>query len=133
MERVVALDRPDGAVAFPFSRLRQERVVNDEIAGEPVVVFWSPGTASALDDESIADGRDVGATGVFSRVVGGRTLTFRPESDGRYRDRDTGSVWTILGSAVDGPLERVALDPVSHGDYLWFAWAAFRPDTEVRE
>ena len=132
MERVVAIAVDGVHVAYPFRRLAEVRVVNDQIAGVPVAILWAPGTASALDAESVAGGRDVGATGVFSRRVAGRTLDLRPAGDGRFEDRQTGSTWTVTGASVAGPLNGTRLNPLPHGDYLWFAWAAFRPATDVR-
>ena len=132
MERVAAVTHGGVHVAYPFSRLAEERVVNDEIGGLPISVFWAPGTASALDAASVAGGRDVGATGVFSRRVDDRTLDFRTAGDGRFTDRQTGSVWNLLGEALTGPLAGSRLKLLPHGDYLWFAWAAFRPKTDVR-
>lgn len=131
MERVVTLPTRDEAVAYPFSVLARKSVVNDEVDGLPIVVFWAPGTASALDDRSIARGRDVGATGVFSRRVGGRVLTFAPAGDGRFRDRETGSSWDLLGRAVSGALSGTTLEPVEHGNHFWFAWAVFKPETRI--
>ncbi|NIR43477.1 MAG: DUF3179 domain-containing protein, partial [Gemmatimonadetes bacterium] len=62
MERVVALTpEQEPPRAYPFSSLREARVVNDELDGAPIVVFWAPGTASALDAARIARGRDVGS------------------------------------------------------------------------
>lgn len=132
MERVAALVVGDLSVAYPFGALEKKRVVNDQVAGEPIVVWWIPGTASALDTQQIAEGRDVGASGVFVRRAGSRTLTFQAAGDDRFRDRETGSTWNALGGAVDGPLAGETLRPLPHGDYLWFAWAAFRPETEIR-
>lgn len=133
MERVAAVAIGDRSVAYPFSDLGERRVVNDNVGGEAVVVFWAPGTASALDRSEIAEGRDVGSSGVFRATLGDRRLTFERGDDDRFRDRETGSAWDITGRAVGGPLAGARLDPIPHGDYLWFAWAAFRPDTEVRK
>ncbi|MEX2374621.1 MAG: DUF3179 domain-containing (seleno)protein, partial [Dehalococcoidia bacterium] len=76
---------------------------------------------------------DVGSSGVFRATLGDRRLTFEPGDDNRFSDRETGSTWDVTGRAVGGPLAGARLDPIPHGDYLWFAWAAFRPDTEVRK
>ncbi|MEX2180220.1 MAG: DUF3179 domain-containing protein, partial [Gemmatimonadaceae bacterium] len=89
MERVATVRIGTKAVAYPFSRLRTVYVVNDEIGGTDVVVFWTPGTASALDRAAIAEGRDVGATGVFARELEGRRLTFESAGAGAFRDRQT--------------------------------------------
>ena len=117
-------------MAYPFLRLEETPVVNDDIGGTPVVVFFSPGTTSALDGSVIAASRDVGATGVYVRRLGEQTLTFRPDS-GAFIDEETGSTWNVLGRAVDGPLTGETLTPIVHGNHFWFAWAAFQPETRV--
>lgn len=131
LERVVAVDEGDSSVAYAFSWLRRTRVVNDQVGRVPIVVFWMPGTASALDAADIAQGRDVGATAVFDRRLEGRTLSFEPVSDGRFRDRETKTVWDLAGRAKAGPLAGRRLTPLAHGNHLWFAWAAFRPATRL--
>ena len=137
MERVVAVRMGSETVAYPFSRMREVRVVNDVVGGRSLVVLWSPGMASALDDASVASGRDVGASGVFDRrlCTSGlercRTLTFETGPGGLFRDQETGSSWNLLGRAVAGPLRGSRLDALPFGDYFWFAWAVFRPETRV--
>jgi hypothetical protein len=46
-------------------------------------------------------------------------------------DRETGSVWSILGRAVSGPLEGEQLVPELAIDSFWFDWAAFHPETRI--
>jgi hypothetical protein len=132
IERVVAVELNGDAIAYPFSVLEEERVVQDTVGGESIVVFFQPGTASALDDAAIAEARDVGASGVFRprRVGAGQTPTFRFDGNDIV-DNETGSRWNVLGKAVDGPLAGEQLTPVFHGDHFWFAWAAFKPETRI--
>ena len=129
-ERIVAVGISGETVAYPFSVLQEQIVIEDSVGGTPIVVFFEQGTKSALDGSSIADSRDVGASGVFLPDIDGRALTFRSEDD-RIVDLETGSTWSILGEATDGPLEGMELTPVVHGDHFWFAWAAFKPDTRI--
>ena len=117
--------------AYPHSVTREQRVVHDTVAGRALVVFHAPGAVSALDARRIADSKEDGSTGVFGRRVDGRTLQFTYAGDGRFEDTATGSVWTIAGRAVEGPLEGTRLDRIAHGDYFTFAWFAFRPDAAV--
>ena len=132
-ERVVALGTGSDAVAFPFSELRKVGVATATVAGQPVVVFWVPGTASALDTSAIDEGQDIGATGVFRPEAVGRTLTFeRKGGDGApINDRETGSTWSVSGLATAGQLAGTRLTPVTHGNHFWFAWAAFAPETII--
>ncbi|MBI4788830.1 MAG: DUF3179 domain-containing protein [Chloroflexi bacterium] len=130
VDRVVTLALGDRAMAYPYPVLAEKRVVNDTVAGQAIVVFWKGGTASALDTRAMAAGRDIGTTGVFSRNANGRTLTFVADGD-KIRDSETGTQWDILGYGIQGPLAGRRLQPIVHGDYFWFAWAAFRPDSQV--
>jgi len=131
MERVVALDGGDRPLAIPFSLMRKEKVVHLEQGGEEIVVFWSPGTASPLDRDRVPWGRNVGSTGVFSTRLGDRILTFEAKGDGQFRDKETGSLWSLTGDATDGPLKGQRLFPLVHGNHFWFAWVVFKPETEV--
>ena len=64
------------SAALPFPVLETERVVNYPINETDLVVFFKPGTVSALDKTLIVDSKDIGATGVFGAYLGGETLTF---------------------------------------------------------
>ena len=130
MERVVAVTLGGVDLAFPFSVLKEERVVAYQVEGEELVVFFKPGTVSALDRSFIRESRDVGATGVFDPNLDGRQLSFRADGDDIV-DEETGSVWNILGVAIEGPLAGKRLEPIVHGAHFWFAWAVFKPDTTV--
>ncbi|MBM3942715.1 MAG: DUF3179 domain-containing protein [SAR202 cluster bacterium] len=129
-ERVVTVTLGKQDVAFPFSLLKAKGAVSYTLDAGPVVVFHKPGTASALDDSSIAQGRDVGAAAVFVPQVEGRQLTFSRQ-DEVFQDQETGSYWNLLGEAVAGPLAGKRLEPVVHGNHFWFAWAVFKPGTVV--
>jgi len=87
MERVVALEDSGQSLAIPFSVMEERKVMALELSGDAVVVFWSSGTASAVDAGQMAAGRDVGSTAVYSSLVGERRLTFEAREDGTFRDR----------------------------------------------
>jgi len=118
-------------VAF-FARflLADAGVIDITVDGDAVTVWHLPGTGSTLDDIDTANGRDVGATGVFRPEADGQQLTFERDSD-VFVDDETGSRWDIFGTAVDGPLAGERLEPVEHVDTFWFAWAADQPDTRI--
>jgi len=132
-EKVVAVSLDDTHKAYPHSITKEQRVVHDTMGERSLVVFHAPGAVSALDARDISESKEDGSTGVFDRRVDGRTLEFTYAGDGRFEDTATGSVWTVAGRAVEGPLEGTRLDRISHGDYFAFAWFAFRPDAAVYE
>ncbi len=131
-EWVITFEAQGEAVAYPFSVLSKEKVVQDSVGGEPVVLFWQPGTLSALDEGIIADSEDAGAAGVFRRKLDDQVLTFSWR-DGQIVDEETGSSWNLLGRAVKGKLQGQALRPIVHDNTLWSAWAAFKPQTRIYE
>ena len=109
---------------------RQRRLGAIGIHGAELVVFFKPGTRSALDGLLIGESNEIGATGVFEVIVDGNKLTFRPEGD-TFVDNETGTTWNILGKAIGGPMAGTQLTPIVHGNHFWFSWGAFQPETQV--
>jgi hypothetical protein len=130
-ERVLAGLIRGEPMAYPFSVLREERVINDVINDLPVVALWQPGVASALDQMNIDDSRDVGMAALYSRDLAGQVLTFIMDGEGTLRDEETGSEWNLFGQAVGGELEGSQLRQQIFAPHFWFAWVAFQPETPV--
>ena len=128
MERVIGIEMGEKSRAYALKRLRKQGVINDRVEGRDVVLFWKKGTNSALDDELISRSRDIGATGVYSRIVGEQSLTFEDQGDKGYKDQETGSRWNLLGEAIEGPLKGEQLEPLVHHNIFWFVWSAFKPN-----
>lgn len=130
VERVLSVDLEQQPVAYPYRVLKKERVVNDQVGKQPIVVLWTKGTASALDARHIPDGRDVGSARAYSRRHDGKVLTFEARGDGFF-DVETHTRWNPSGVATDGPLRGAVLRPVVAINHFWFSWAAFEPQTRV--
>jgi hypothetical protein len=130
MARVLIVVLDGEAVAYPFETLKKVHVVNDTVGKTGVVVLWTSGTASPLDTDTVAGGRDVGAATVYLRTLDGQSLTFKFDGT-NIMDKETGSVWDILGRATNGQLARKTLAPVVATNSFWFAWAAYQPHTRV--
>ena len=132
-ERVVAVKDREAAVVVPFSRLARQPVAEARVGGVPVVVLYRRGVLSPLDAATITSSRDVGTAGAFDRRLDGRTLSFAPAGDTRFRDRQTGSTWDVTGAARAGPLAGRRLRPVVSDQRFWFAVAAFLPDARIMD
>jgi hypothetical protein len=132
MEKVIGVRTEKEVKGYVYSRTRKEKVIHDEVGGEPIVIFHVGGMASALDNRTISRSRDDGATGVFSTRLGVDILEFE-FNYGAIRDVNTGSTWSISGKAIDGPLAGKQLDSKVYGDYFAFAWLVFYPDTTMYE
>lgn len=135
MERLVAVTIGESSKAFRYASLSARAidgsaVLEDNVGGKKLVIFYRRGTASALDASTLASSKDVGTTGVFELDAQGRDLTFEVRK-GEIVDVQTRSTWSIEGRAESGKLKGAKLTPVVHDDTFWFVWAAFRPDTSI--
>ena len=129
MARVVTVSDGKYHNAYPVELLEKLGVIHHQLGNQAVVIFHQDGVSSALDTTRIANGDDVGATGVFVPLVGKQELTFIKERG--FVDEQTGSHWNIVGQAILGPLKGKQLEKLVHADQFWFSWGAFRPDTLI--
>ncbi len=115
-EFVTGVELDDAAIAYPFSVLNDEPVVNDTFAGVNLLVVFDVETA---------------ATAVYNRTLNDQTLTF--SGDGfTLTDTETGSTWDIFsGTATAGPLAGQQLKRIKSTTSFWFGWKDFHPDTHV--
>ena len=107
-EIVITVEVNSDVKAYPL-RLIGSAAVNDQVGGQPVVVFSSGATGSA-----------------FLAEVSGRRLTFQFK-DGLFVDAETGSAWNAIGQAVSGPLEGAGLELVPSRRSFWFSIAIAIP------
>ena len=102
---------------YPLDELESAGgVVNDTLAGKPIVVVY----------DSIA------RTGLaYLRQLDGRTLEFDNVSEDGYevRDRETGSLWDAHGRTVEGAYGEARLEFVLSFISEWYGWSAYHPDT----
>jgi hypothetical protein len=131
-ERVVGVSRNGTDAAYSLQSLSGDGPTATAIThgDEGLVILWSPGQSTALEGSGVDDGRDVGSIGVFVPVVAERALTLVGTADG-FVDEETGSRWNVAGTAVAGELSGAQLERVPHLDTFWFAWATYRPGSEL--
>ena len=111
---VIALVIEDQAKAYYYEDVEAVGVINDSLAGIPILVW-------AENDEYTA----------FIRQQGDQTLTFKVEN-GSVVDLETGSVWdTSRGLAVEGPLAGEGLQPVPSLSSFDWAFEDFYPQGEI--
>ena len=114
---IIGVDADDTTMAFPFSVLSQEPLVNAQVGAVPVLVLFDPDNASGV---------------VFSRLAEGAILTFDRGAENTLVDLETGSVWdSLTGEAIEGPLAGQVLDRVKSTTAFWFGWKDFHPETAI--
>ncbi|HEV3343689.1 MAG TPA: DUF3179 domain-containing (seleno)protein [Pirellulales bacterium] len=124
--RVIGLSLGNRAKAWPLAALEAAGgIVEDELAGEKLLVLWYPATqTAAIYSPTIEDTAE--ATPQTVRLVADGADERAP-----FRDRETGSHWGIEGRAVDGPLKGKTLRWLPAVQCRWFAWAAEYPETAL--
>ncbi|MBW2313261.1 MAG: DUF3179 domain-containing protein [Deltaproteobacteria bacterium] len=116
----IALDGE--ARAYPVSILEWHELVNDELAGRPILVSFCPlcGTGIAFDRKVGGKTRRFGVSGLLYR------------SDLLMFDRETSSLWSqISAKAVTGPSQGQRLAILRAGMHRLADWRAKHPESTV--
>lgn len=115
-EFVIGVEVGKDAVAYPFSVLNDEPVVNDQLGDQSIVVIFD---------------RETGTGAVWSRrLLDGEVLEFVQVEGTQMSDTLTGTLWDGLsGRAVEGELKGSALQPVKSTQSFWFGWVDLYEDT----
>jgi hypothetical protein len=114
---IVGLEAGGARRAYSLDVLTKERVVNDRLGNEAVLVIYRP------ESDTVT---------AFSRQLGGRALTFepRPQSDDLV-EVETRSRWNPYGECLEGKLRGRRLNVIVAVRQFWWSWAAFFPSTDV--
>ena len=116
-EFVVGVEVNGEPVAFPFSVLNSEPIINHEAGGEPILVVFNAETGTGV---------------VYEREVDGRTLTFSQVKGATVTDAETGTQWNgLTGEALEGPLTGETLTRVKSTSSFWFGWNDWYPNSEI--
>ena len=115
---VLGIESGSFVKAYPLDQTRERACFTDQQDGIAVAVFWYKPTRSAI---------------AFSSKLRDRSLSFyaddaSPET-APFKDKETGSRWTLAGRAVDGPLRGKELEWVNSVQCKWYAWVAEFPET----
>lgn len=121
-DRVLGVSVAGEARAYPIRILNYHEIVNDEIAGEAVVVTYCPLCGSGMAFRSTVGGSrfDFGVSGLLYN------------SDVLLYDRQTESLWSqIMQKSVTGSMKGTALDAVVLSHTTWRDWRERHPQTRV--
>jgi hypothetical protein len=120
LKPVLGIELDDRGKAFPLDESVERACWLDKIAGEDIAVLWYGPTHSAI---------------AYHRLLGDQLLTLYADASSPetapFKDKETGSRWTLAGRAVDGPLRGKELKWVRSVQCRWYAWTAEYPQTEV--
>jgi hypothetical protein len=121
-ELVLAIDHKGIKRIYPFQILVWHEIVNDTIAGDPILVTYCPLCGSGIAYERILDGEAV-EFGTTGKLYNSNLVMY---------DRKTDTWWTqIDGKAIVGELTGQELTEVSIDTVTWREWKAAHTDSEV--
>lgn len=121
-ELVLAITYKGVKRVYPLQILVWHEIVNDEIAGDPVLVTYCPLCGSGIAYEGKINGETV-EFGTSGKLYNSNLVMY---------DRKTNSYWTqIDGLAIVGELTGTRLTPISIDTVVWREWKAVHSDFEV--
>jgi hypothetical protein len=107
---------------YPLQIMTWHEIVNDHIAGDPLLITYCPLCGSGIAFERKINGEDV-EFGTSGKLYNSNLVMY---------DRKTNSYWTqIGGQAIVGELAGMRLTPVSIETVVWRDWKGVHPDSEV--
>ncbi len=128
-DQIYAVRVNDVPKAYPIEVLVEEKVVNDDLGGEAIVLV-APGEIIQIEGESLRTGEVTYDAGSAVRAYERGEQTFAPGVDAATLLDEMGLTWRVTEEALVGPngekLERLG----GHLAY-WFGWFAFFPNTSV--
>ena len=118
-ERVLGVRVEGAARAYPFAVLAEQSVINDEIAGVPILIWFDPSTQTGA---------------AYRREVQGQILIFYsdPENATLVRDEESDSRWSgSSGEGKEGRYRQERLTPVISTPAFEFGWTDYFPQSDT--
>ena len=121
-ELVLVIQHAGAKRVYPFQIVVWHEIVNDVIAGDPILVTYCPLCGSGI---------------AYERRIGGEAVEFGTtgklyNSNLVMYDRKTDTYWSqIDGKAIIGELTGSELKAVSVDVVVWGDWKTYHPDSEV--
>ncbi len=111
---VIGVEAGGMAKAYDWNTLLHRRMIQDSLAGVPVVL------SVEIDGSSFH---------VFNRIVDQQVLQFT-YTNSRLIDSNTQSYWSDNGLCIDGALKGRQLQRIQASQEFWHSWQTFHPATE---
>ena len=120
LKPVLGVELDSHGRAFPLDENVERACWLDRVGGRNIAVLWYGRTRSAI---------------AYDRQLGDRVLTLYADSispeTAPFKDKETGTRWTLAGRGVDGPLRGQELKWAPSIQCRWYAWAAEYPETSL--
>ncbi len=119
---VMGVEGKEDQLAVLLDGLGERACFRDQVDGRDVAVLWYGPTNTAVAFFTELDGQKLT---LYADKISPETAPFK--------DRETGSRWTLAGRAVDGPLRGKELTWAPSVQCRWYAWSHEYPETRLHE
>lgn len=106
--------------AYALDEALERACFSDRVGDKDVAVFWYGPTRSSVAFEARLDGQKLS---FYADDISPETAPFK--------DKETGTRWTLAGRGIDGPLRGKELTWVPGLQAKWYAWSSEHPQTGV--
>ena len=121
-ELALAIIYKDVKRVYPLQILVWHEIVNDVIAGDPILITYCPLCGSGIAFERTLNGEEV-EFGTSGKLYNSNLVMY---------DRKTDTYWTqIDGKAILGELTGMVLKDINIDTVVWRDWKKAHPDSEV--
>ncbi|MDF1698211.1 MAG: DUF3179 domain-containing (seleno)protein [Saprospiraceae bacterium] len=113
---IIGIETNNEAAAFDFVSLIDERVLQEQVGGTPVVVTIQSDSTSFH---------------AFSAAIDTLTLSFEFDNVSEtLKDLETETSWNLAGEGISGVYAGRKLQPIQSYEEYWYSWKTFHPDTK---
>jgi hypothetical protein len=121
-ELVLTIIYKDIKRVYPLQILVWHEIVNDKIAGDPILITYCPLCGSGIAYERKINNKEV-EFGTSGKLYNSNLVMY---------DRETDTYWTqIDGKAIVGELTGMELKEISIDTVVWGDWKKVHPNSEV--
>lgn len=121
-DMVMGVEGEKESLAVSLDGLGERACFRDRIDGRDVAILWYGPTNTAVAFFTELDGQSLT---LYADKISPETAPFK--------DKETGSRWTLAGRAVDGPLRSKELTWAPSVHCRWYAWSHEYPQTRLHE
>jgi hypothetical protein len=114
---MLGIHSAEAARAFPYDSILNEKLIQDRLGSQPVLIVLGPDNRSVRVFEQKLPGQ-------FYRVP-------NLKAGALLLDSQSGSEWNFQGCAVSGSLKGTCLPSVNVIKDYWFDWRNYNPETSV--
>ena len=129
---VLGIDAFGASRAYPMEKILSEKLIQDRVGGEPVVLVVGPDGKSIRVFRARLDQGEAPPDYYRESGAGAPARDPHPETmQALFMDSATGSEWSFSGCAINGKRAGTCLESVAAIKDYWFDWRNYHPNTTV--